>query len=216
MAAEPAGDPAGTSAVRDPGLSGRPVHVARDGRQHAFLEATFGATAVEPQPNAVRRILAEPGAFDLLHFACHGVADLDNITGRAWSCRAAAKAGNTSRRTLVQPPPKPAVTCGHPTGRAPSSCSTPAAAGRAGYRLTGSGGFVQAFLKGQAGAFIGTLWSVGDAPAHTFTETFYARLVAGQTIAEATVAAREQARVAGDATWLAYVVYAHPHARLTR
>jgi len=85
---------------------------------------------------------------------------------------------------------------------------------RAGYKLTGIGGFSQAFLRKGAGAFVGTLWSVSDAPARTFTETFYRRLLAGDTVAEAAIKARAAARKDGDSTWLAYVVYAHPHATL--
>jgi CHAT domain-containing protein len=60
---------------------------------------------------------------------------------------------------------------------------------------------------------VGTLWSVGDHPARTFTETFYQHLRAGATLAESTTAAREQARLAGNATWLAYAVYGHPNAK---
>lgn len=80
--------------------------------------------------------------------------------------------------------------------------------------MTGVGGFTQAFLRRGAGAFIGTLWSVGDSPARSFTEEFYDGLLKSVTIAEATVKAREKARQAGDATWLAYVAYGHPHAKL--
>jgi hypothetical protein len=55
---------------------------------------------------------------------------------------------------------------------------------------------------------------VGDSPARNFTEEFYLQLKGGKTISEATIEAREKARSAGDATWLAYVVYGHPHAIL--
>lgn len=89
-------------------------------------------------------------------------------------------------------------------------------AGRAGYKLTGIGGFAQAFLKGGAGAFVGTLWSVGDEPAFSFGQAFYDALLGGKDISEATLLARDAARTAGDATWLAYAVYVHPHATLTR
>jgi len=85
-------------------------------------------------------------------------------------------------------------------------------AGRAGYKLSGIGGFARAFLTGKAGVFVGALWSVGDQPARTFTEHFYERLLAGDRLAEATIAARGVAREAGEATWLAYVIYGHPHA----
>ena len=41
--------------------------------------------------------------------------------------------------------------------------------GRTGYQSTSIGGFAEAFLKGGAGAFVGTLWSVGDQPPSTFS-----------------------------------------------
>lgn len=44
-----------------------------------FLQEKFKATAVEPQLNSVRNLLNDGGAFDLLHFAGHGVAEHDNI-----------------------------------------------------------------------------------------------------------------------------------------
>ena len=52
-----------------------------------FLETEFGAAAVEPKSGTVRKLLSQPGAFDLLHFACHGVADQDNISGAALDAR---------------------------------------------------------------------------------------------------------------------------------
>jgi CHAT domain-containing protein len=90
--------------------------------------------------------------------------------------------------------------------------------GRANWQLTSIGGFAEAFLRAGAGIFLGTLWSVGDGPARTFTEAFYEKLRVGGTVAEASIDAREKARKkaipAGDATWLAYVVYGHPYARV--
>ena len=87
--------------------------------------------------------------------------------------------------------------------------------GRQGYQLTGNGGFAQAFLKAGAGAFVGTLWSVGDQPARNFTETFYDSLRNQKTVGEAAIDARAAAETAQDSTWLAYVVYGHPLAKLT-
>jgi CHAT domain-containing protein len=74
--------------------------------------------------------------------------------------------------------------------------------------------FAEAFIRAGAGAFVSSLWAVGDEPATTFSHEFYAELKDGSSVAEAAVAAREKARAAGDATWLAYVVYAHPDAKL--
>jgi len=49
-----------------------------------------------------------------------------------------------------------------------------------------------------------------------FTEAFYTQLLEGKNVSEAALAARKKAQADGDATWLAYVVYAHPHATLSR
>jgi CHAT domain-containing protein len=88
-------------------------------------------------------------------------------------------------------------------------------AGRAGYKLSGVGGFANAFLTGGAGAFVGTLWSVGDNPARVFTETLYKELLQGSNLSEAAIAARAAAQKEGGATWLAYVVYGHPHMKIS-
>ncbi len=53
-------------------------------------------------------------------------------------------------------------------------------------------------------------------PARIFVETFYARLLRGDTVASAALAGRTAARAEGDGTWLAYVVYARPDAVLVR
>jgi hypothetical protein len=37
----------------------------------------------------------------------------------------------------------------------------------------------------------------------------------GSTLAEAARKAREQAKAAGDATWLAYAVYGHPYLKVS-
>ncbi len=48
--------------------------------EREFLEKAFGATAVEPQPIPVRKLISTRGGFDLLHFAGHGAAATDAIT----------------------------------------------------------------------------------------------------------------------------------------
>ncbi len=179
-----------------------------------FLEQQFGATKVEPQPIDVRNLLSL-SSFDLLHFAGHGLAEQDNIAnaklmlqGRVENGRyvpvylSATTIGQYCQCNLRDRSERPMVVL--------NACQI----GREGYRLTGIGGFAQAFLKGGAGVFVGTLWSVGDRPARIFTETLYLSLIKGMTLAEATIAARQQAKQGGDATWLAYVVYGHPHLKL--
>jgi CHAT domain-containing protein len=62
--------------------------------------------------------------------------------------------------------------------------------------------------------FVGPLWEVSDGGALNFARAFYTALLDGETVAEATRQGREAARAAGDPTWAAYSVYAHPNARL--
>ena len=185
--------------------------------EKVFLEQQFKATACPSGPVDVRRLIRGPGAFDLLHFAGHGDATAQDISGSLILLSATPN---------PQPPPDPwietleasiveqtANLLGAEQNR-PLIVLNACRAGRAGWQLTKLGGFAKAFLARGAGLFIGALWSVGDAPARNFTEAFYAGLLLGKPVAEAAVNARETARKAKDATWLAYTVYGHPHATL--
>ena len=51
--------------------------------------------------------------------------------------------------------------------------------------------------------------------ASTFVKTLYEELRKGRTMSQAARVGREAARQAGEGTWLAYAVYAHPHLRVT-
>ena len=110
-----------------------------------------------------------------------------------------------------------------PDGRRPLVVVNACQTGQIGYSLTGLGGFATAFLgaregtgdtRGKAGAFVGALWSVGDQPASTFVAALYEELKKGRTIAQASGAARAAAKDAGEGSWLAYTVYAHPNLKV--
>jgi hypothetical protein len=185
-------------------------------KERAFLEAEFAATAVEPQPNEVRQLLMQGGAFDLLHFACHGEADQDNIGHARIVLQGRIEGANYVPTWLDASTVRAFGRLRGQDGTQPIVFLNACQAGRAGYKLTGIGGFAEAFLRAGAGAFIGTLWSVGDKPAFSFGKAFYEALLSGKSVPQSTAAARHAARQAGDATWLAYAVYAHPHATLAR
>lgn len=177
-----------------------------------FLQEKFQATAVEPQLNSVRTLLNDGGAFDLLHFAGHGVADHENIANAQFMLQGRVEAGKYVPSYLSATTVEQFARLESADGTRPVVVLNACQAGRAGYRLSGTGGFARAFLTGKAGVFVGALWSVGDQPARSFTEQLYKQLLAGDRLAEAAIAARETARNSGEATWLAYVIYGHPHA----
>jgi CHAT domain len=181
--------------------------------EFAFLKKMFGAQPVQPEEGPVRDLL-KSGDFDLLHFACHGIATLKDVLDAKLDLQgrlegkgyvpAEFDAGQVSTyANLHSGDNQPMIVL--------NACQT----GRAGWRLTGIGGFANAFITREAGAFVGTLWAVGDTPARTFTETLYRNLKRGTTLSKATIAARAAAHSAGDATWLAYTVYGHPQMRIS-
>ena len=178
-----------------------------------FLEDTFGATAVTPAQREVRELLRKPGAFDLLHFAGHGLAEVEDISDAQILLEGRMEDGR-----FVQDPLSARTVAGFANlankDGAPIVVLNACQVGRQGYELTSIGGFSDAFLDAGAGVFVSSLWSVGDTPARGFIETFYESLRAGKNVSEATTAGRKKARADGDATWLAYAVYGHPLAAL--
>jgi hypothetical protein len=84
--------------------------------------------------------------------------------------------------------------------------------GRPGMGLVDVGGWAKRFLDAGAGAFVGAYWSVYDQPASAFAKALYDKLLEGVSFGVAVRAARQAIRKAGDPTWLAYTVYADPHA----
>jgi CHAT domain-containing protein len=191
--------------------------------QHLFP----GAQAVHPRSNIVEKLLQQAdGAFDVLHFACHGLADGDKIwdasllmTGRMVE----VTTGN-GIEPKYQPDPlevaqvRASARLGA-DGVRPIVFLNACQVGRTGRSLSGVGGFASAFLSPKsregAGVFVGTLWSVGDGSALSFATTFYERLQAGDTLVSATRAARNRAKDAREPTWLAYTVYGHPDAKIS-
>lgn len=200
-----------------------PLNLPRTLHERDFLENALGSIEVTPNYWDALALL-KSGSFDLLHFAGHGCASGDDIADAH-----ILLAGRHDNHLYVEEPLEVSVIrqnfyrSPRTSGSGEDSrdyrplvilnaCQT----GRRGYELSSIGGFAEAFVHGGAGAFVGCMWSVGDQPAFTFVEEFYRCLLAGKTVAAATSAAREAARQAGDATWLAYTVYAHPNAVLVQ
>lgn len=195
---------------RDPQfVLSEPVH-----EQH-FLEEHFGARPVRATPSGVRELLRS-GRFDLLHFSGHGAADAEDILS-ARILLQGRKRGRTVEPQYLTATEVSENARWTPTGQVGpvvvlNACQT----GREGILLTTAGGFADAFLDAGAAAFVSCLWSVHQQPSRTFVEKLYAELLDGTPMALATSRARQAAREQGDATWLAFVVYARPDAVLTQ
>lgn len=94
--------------------------------------------------------------------------------------------------------------------------------GDLGYGLTRLGGWAQRFIASGASAFIGNLWAVHDELAATFAIEFYSRLFGLGGYSQMTLGrAFHDARLVirdidpANPTWLAYVLYGNPNARLS-
>ncbi len=181
----------------------------------AFVRRQLGATDLTAESNAVLKALGKGGSVDLLHFAGHGEADETSarilLTGRMEdTADGRVYVADSLRDTTVGQEANLQGKDGRRAMVVLNACQ----AGRLTPKLTHVGGFAHAFIQAGAGAFISSLWSVGDEPASAFVQALYRRLTKGDTLAEATIAARAAAHGdAGDATWLAYVVYGDPCAR---
>ncbi|MBU4317390.1 MAG: CHAT domain-containing protein [Proteobacteria bacterium] len=180
-----------------------------------LLKRLFGAKPVKPATRPeVTKLLSAEGPFDLFHFAGHGEASEARIT----DCRIELEAAGANANSLLKDL-TPDIVSGlcqlkGQDGTRPIVVLNSCRAGKMGYQITGLGGFAPAFLEREAGVFIGALWMIGDQPALTFIKGFYEALREGKMVSEAVTAGREKAYASGDATYLAYVVYADPFAHL--
>ncbi len=189
------------------------LRLVQTGAEAEFLRAELGAELVPAQEREVRALLRS-GDFDILHFAGHGLADGGDIANAKVLLEGRSEYGAYVRTALSATTVDQQARLAHADGSKPLVVFNACQTGRAGAQMSSLGGFAQAFLDRGAGAFISSMWSVGDYPAGVFVETLYRELLRGQPVSAAASAARRQARLNGDGTWLSYAVYAHPRARL--
>lgn len=180
-----------------------------------LLKNTFQAKQVPATTDAVE-LLLKSGRFDLLHFCCHGEGENNRILGARLVLQEERKNGNWKPTYLEQSfvaqsgsfikngSPQPIVVL--------NGCRT----GILGKKLVGYGGFAKAFIEKGAGVFVGGLWALEDNAAFNFVSAFYASLKKGRNLSDATIEARKQSRAALNATWLSYVVYGNPFAKLVK
>ncbi|HEY9496403.1 MAG TPA: CHAT domain-containing protein [Intrasporangium sp.] len=195
---------------RDPSfVLSEPVHEER------YLAEHFGASPVRATPTGVLQLL-RGGRFDLLHFSGHGAADLEDILGARILLQGRKRGRNVEPQFLSATEVSENARWARPGEAGPVVVLNACQTGREGILLTTAGGFADAFLDAGASAFVSCLWSVHQQPSRAFVEKLYDELLDGTPMAVATARARQAAREQGDATWLAFVVYARPDAVLRR
>ncbi|HNU04853.1 MAG TPA: CHAT domain-containing protein, partial [Anaerolineae bacterium] len=175
------------------------------------LAVSYGVQAVSPAEPTWGGVLdlLEGGDYDWLHAAAHG------------NFHAASPDGDSAlwlahdRALTPQDLAGPEIAA-HLMAVRPGFFFNACQVGRQGWALTRIGGFANRLIGAGAGLFIAPLWEVLDDSALAFAREFYSALLDQKTVADAARSARLAIRAAGDPTWLAYTVYAHPNARLRR
>lgn len=157
-----------------------------------------------PTLTNVQRFLQEE-SYDWVHFAAHGNFYPDDPHGESaiWlrdqqSLTPQHIIGKVSRAIRQQ---RPAFVL--------NACEV----GRQGWAINGLGGWARSLISAGAGLFLAPLWPVRDDSAYRFMASLYQSLADKKAIAEAVRQARLDCQRAGDPTWLAYSLYAHPNAR---
>jgi hypothetical protein len=174
------------------------------------------ARKIQPRPIAATRDAFYDALcaleFDVIHLSCHASSSHRSIERATLILGEEMPPGASSPR-LVEVDAITVEAEARLRRRRPlvflNACET----GRVGAVLTEWGGWPSVFLRAGAGAFVGATWSVHDMPAAAFATSFYNALLDGRTLAEAAGTARAAAKKLGDASWLAFKVYGHPHAR---
>jgi hypothetical protein len=168
-------------------------------------------TRIQADPIAIYETLSQPD-FDVLYIACHGETDLEDIEHTTLSIN--ERTLRSGEMQLVNIDTTTVRGVASLRDRRPivflNACET----AQQTTSLSDWGGWPRTFWEAGAGAYIGTSWSVLEKPAIAFATAFQTALFEGQTLAEASRTARQAAKESGDSSWLAYVVYGTPSARL--
>jgi hypothetical protein len=186
------------------------LQLAETPKEGAFLRKVFGAREIAADSASVQKELAGPGAIDLLHFAGHGTAEFGAGALSRILLTGTLVGGQYVYDFLDDATVRFVGKLASPDGNRPLVVLNACQVGRVSQQLTSLGGFAEAFINAGAGAFVSSLWSVGDQPARIFTQELYMQLKNSVELADAVIAARAKAKADGDATWLAYTVYGNP------
>lgn len=178
-----------------------------------FLTDKFQITLVEPRQNPVRDLIKK-GEFDLLHFAGHGIADLDKASSSMLMLQGCLQSNDSYKKEFFRAVLVQQFFEKQEKKNLPIVVLNACQVGKSIQTFMGMGGFAKAFVEGGVGAFIAPLWSIRDKSARKFVESLYDELSQGRNLSTATNLARNFAQKEGDGTWLAYAVYGHPYLKV--
>ncbi|MDJ0921725.1 MAG: CHAT domain-containing protein [Henriciella sp.] len=187
----------------------RPKELPGALEERDFLARNFKVSDVPLLADKIIHLLTEED-FDLLHLACHG----DTVTSQASLTRLVME--NTPENDIVPTMINEWSVRRKLRQTAPviflNACQS-AASGRT---LSMIAGFPSAFVESGASALIAPLWSVGDDAAHQIAQTFYEELKSspGKTVGQVLKNIRAEWQSKKSLTYLAYVLYGDPDARI--
>lgn len=201
-----------------PSYTGAGLALAFTREEAQLVRGALHASVVRPGTAAAMSKLMTDG-FDLLHFAGHGVWSTTPPDQRLLLARfrnSRPEAGDTAYS---------ATTLRHDLPDRGDSAAADSAAmvflnacdvGRTDASTAGLGGFPEAFLRGGVGILLGCSWAIDDEIGGTFSRHFY-EAIKTSDIGDAMRTARTRSLDDDndDLSALAYVAYAHPHARVT-
>jgi hypothetical protein len=159
-------------------------------------------------PAAERRAvlgLLRGGGYDWLHIVTHGAPPSDDTPPGAIELEDA----HLLPGDLIGPQAEGYIYRVRP-GFVLNTCH----GGRQTWGLTQLDGWANVLIGAGAGLVAAPRWAVTDRQALAFAQSFYRHLLGNASVAHAVYEARRAAFAAGDPTWLAYSVYAHPQARV--
>jgi pimeloyl-ACP methyl ester carboxylesterase len=163
---------------------------------------------LEGRDAARGRLLREIGSglYDVLHFAGHGFFDASDPGRSGLVCAG----GDVLRGAdLDGIGDLPALVFFNACEAA--RVRKPGVRGRRGlFGLRKSSSLAEAFLNGGVANFVGTHWPVGDDAALAFSTRFYERLLAGERLGDAMLAARRRVFEQDSIDWADYVHYGNP------
>lgn len=146
------------------------------------------------------------GEYDLVHYAGHAYFDAQEPSRSGILCHGQEVLSGADLAGLGNLP-NLVVFNACESARIRSASAKPKPADLA-PKVEKATGMAEAFLRGGVANYVGTYWSVGDAAAVTFANTFYPALLRGLTVGDALLAARREVKAKdGTVDWADYIHY---------